>query len=163
MRNWNHALGLAFAAVVAVGYGCNSSDSSTPPQSFSLDGMTYTEKYTCNETFTGGPPYSCPDLNATDVINFQSTGSNHYVGHDVPDTGFVYNGDLVGTVFTWSATSPDGYTESGTWTFTSNGDSFAGSSDYVADPPGAYSGHCNTTGTVGDMSTPPDPPAPTGC
>jgi hypothetical protein len=158
------ALGVAFVAALGLGLGCNSSsyDNSPPPQNPSLDGKTYTEKYTCNEIF-GAPPLSCPDLNVTDVINFQSTGGNTFEGRDVPDTGYVYTGTLSGTTLTWTATSPLGYTESGTWTFSASFDSFSGSSHYedAAVPP-SYSGDCNTNGVLAP-GTPSDPPLPSGC
>jgi len=90
---------IAFVAALGLGYGCSSSDDppSNVPQSFSLDGRTYTEKYTCNETFTGMPT-ECVDVAVSDVIVFTSTGGNNYTGEDVPDTGFVYTGTLNGTV-----------------------------------------------------------------
>ena len=163
MQRATPALVFVFVAVLGSAYGCGASNYSDPetPQDFSLDGATYTEKYTCNETFTG-QPVACVDLAVSDVVTFQSTGTYTYVGHDVPDTGFVYNGTLIGTLFNWSATSPDGYTETGTWAFSANGDSFSGASHYVADDL-TYSGDCNETGVLGTVDVPPDPPLVAAC
>ncbi len=88
------------------------------------------------------------------MILFTSTAPGIYTGADVPDTGFVYNGTLSGTTFTWNAVSPLGYTETGIWTFSADGSTFSGSSHYVADPPGNYSGDCNETGVLGSEFTP---------
>jgi len=153
---------IAFVAALGLGCGCSSSDNnSTPPPTFNLDGRTYTEKYTCNQTFTGMSA-TCADLNVSDVIAFQITGPYTYVGHDVPDTGFVYNGTLIGTLFNWSATSPNGYSETGTWAFSGNGDSFSGASHYIAND-GTYDGDCNETGVFGTGTVPPNPPLVFAC
>jgi hypothetical protein len=163
MKHAGIALWVAFGVALGLGFGC--SDSNRPASGSSkinLDGATYTEKYTCNEQFGGGPPTTCPDLNVVDVIAFTSTGVDTYTGLDVPDTGFVYTGTMSGTTFTWSATSPAGYTETGVWTFSADGSSFSGSSNYVANDL-SYSGTCNTNGVLGTVTTPPDPPLPSGC
>lgn len=157
MRRIQCAVLIAFVAAVLVGYGCSRDDRH---ELFDLDGKIYTEKFTCNKTFTGQSPV-CPDFNETDQIQFQRTGSSTFVARNVPDTGFVIDGTLFGVAFHWSAASPNGYTESGTWTFSSSGGSFSGASHYVADD-NSYSGDCNTNGLRG-YNTPPDPPAPAGC
>jgi hypothetical protein len=159
MKKFRIALGIAFAAALGLGYGCGGNNSTSPP--FTLGGKTYTEKYTCNQTFTG-TPVTCPDVNLTDTLLFQSTGPNTFVVHDVPDTGFVYNGTMVGQDFNWTATSPDGYTESGTWVFSVGSVTFSGSSHYTAND-GSYVGDCNTNGVIGTGTAPPNPPPPSGC
>jgi uncharacterized protein YgiB involved in biofilm formation len=153
----NRAVLIVFAATLLLGYGCSDDERH---QLFDLDGDIYTETFSCNQTFTGQQT-TCPDLNETDRIQFERTGPNTFEVRDVPDTGFVINGTLVGLVFTWNATSPNGYTESGTWTFSQSGGSFSGPSHYVANN-GSYTGDCNTNGDIG-LSTPPDPPRPAGC
>ena len=152
-----------FVMSLALGYGCGGASPTAPRTGFTLGGKTYTEKYTCNEQFGGVPPTTCPDLNEVDVIIFQSTGANTVVGYDVPDTGYVYTGTRTGDVLNWTAISPLGYTEAGTWTFSPDGSTFSGTSHYVANAPGIYAGDCTTNGVLGSGSTPPDPPLPTGC
>ena len=158
MKKLECALWIAFLAALAMGYGCGRADS--PHQLSNLNGKTYTEKYTCNLTSSGSPT-SCSDLNAIDHIIFHKTGTDTYEVRDVPDSGFIYNGTMVGDDFLWTATSPTGYTESGTWTFSARRDSFFGSSHYVADD-ASYDGDCNANGLLGS-ATPPDPPFPASC
>ena len=112
-----------------------------------------------SQAFTGQPEF-CADLNVTDDIRFTETTADAFTVLDVPDSGFVLQGNLVGTVFTWTAVSPNGYTEAGSWTFTSDLSSFAGSSHYVADD-GTYAGDCNETGV--QSGVPPDPPTIGAC
>jgi len=159
MRKELKSVGTAvFAAAVVAGIGCSHDDERH--QSFDLDGDIYTEKFSCNQTFTGQPT-TCPDFNQTDQIQFQQAGSNTWQVKNVPDTGFVITGSFSGLDFHWTATSPNGYTESGTWTFSSNGNTFAGPSHYVAND-NSYTGDCNTNGDIG-LGSVPDPPAPIGC
>jgi hypothetical protein len=148
-----------FLVVLAIGVGCGG-NSPEPRQSFKVAGKTYTEKYTCSQQFTGEAPF-CADLNAVDTIQFFSVGTNSYEVKDVPDTGFLYVGSFVERDFIWTATSPDGYTESGTWTFDARGNSFSGSSSYTAND-GSYSGECNTNGVLAP-SVPSDPPVLGAC
>jgi hypothetical protein len=124
-----------------------------------FDGARFTEVYSCNESFGGGP-LSCPDLNESDVLVFTSTGGDDYEVRDHPDMGYVYTGTLTGDDFAWTGVSPNGYTEVGTWTFDAARTEFSGSSVYTADD-NSYAGDCNETGAA--SGTPPDPPAPTGC
>lgn len=159
MMKVDRAFQIGFVAALALGYGCSST--TTPPPTFVLSGKSYIEKFSCNEQF-GGPPLSCSDLNALDAINFQSLGGDNFEVRNVPDSGFVRTGTLTGNTFTWTATSLGGYTESGAWTFSESGGTFSGSSHYVADPPGNFSGDCNTNGFLG-AGIPPDPPLPEGC
>jgi hypothetical protein len=153
---------MALVAALALACGCDSS--TTPSPVFVLDGKTYTEAFTCNRTPTGGGPVTCPDVNSTDVIQFQFVSGKTFVVHKVPDTGYVYTGNLTGMTFTWTAVSApaDAYTESGSWTFMADGASFSGSSHYVADD-GSFQGDCNTNGAIGITTTPPNPPSPAGC
>ena len=156
-RVW--AVGL-FTIALAAGFGCSNNGSDMPGSGnqFQVDGKSYNEIFTCSQQFTGGAPF-CADLNASDTINFHLTGGGVYEVRDVPDTGFVYMGTFSGTVFTWTATSPDGYTESGSWTFNLTATSFTGSSTYVAND-NSYTGECNTNGSIAPH-TPPNP-APIG-
>lgn len=147
-----------FLAAVAAGFGCESNDA--PPALFALDGDLYNKKFSCNQTFTGQPT-TCPDLNKTGTIQFQLVASNSYEAREVPDTGYLLTGSFSGLDFHWTATSPNGYFESGTWTFTLNGNSFLGQSQYFAND-GTYSGDCNTNANIG-LGPVPDPPAPIGC
>ena len=148
---------IGLVAAVLLGYGCSNDQRH---EAFDLNGRIYTEKFSCNKIFTGQPAF-CPDVNKVDQIGFQSTGSSTFEVRGIPDTGFVIDGALIGLDFVWTATSPNGYTESGTWTFSSSGASFAGPSHYVAND-ASYSGDCNTNGRFG-MSAPPAPPFPAGC
>lgn len=158
MTKTRSAAGVLFAAAVLAGFGC--SDDDERHQFFDLDGDVYTEKFSCNQLRTGLPT-TCPDFNESQQIQFNQTGSNSWRAEDVPDTGYVITGSFSGLDFHWTATSPNGYTESGTWTFSSNGNTFSGPSHYVANDL-SYSGDCNANGDIGVGSVP-DPPAPTGC
>lgn len=148
-----------FLVLLAVGVGCGGSEpvNNNP---FRVNGKVYQEKYTCSQQFTAQAPF-CADLNVVDTIRFDSTGSNHYEVRDLPDTGFLYTGTFTGQDFIWTATSPDGYHESGTWTFDAKGDVFSGSSTYTADD-GTYTGECNTNGLLAP-TTPADPPLLGAC
>jgi len=150
---------IVLAAAIATEYGCNDNNPAAPRST--PGGKSYTEKYTCNEEFGGVPPTTCPDLNVVDEIAFTATGTDTYEVRDVPDSGFLMTGTMAGDVFTWSATSPNGYTETGTWTFSSDHSSFSGSSHYVAND-NSYAGDCNETGLQG-TTAPADPPSPPGC
>lgn len=153
--------GCVYAALFAtalVGFGCNNDDD-TPVVPI-LDGRTYTEMYKCSQTFTGGDPF-CADDNATDSLAFNHVSGNTYEVRDVPDTGFAYTGTLSGQTFTWTADSPDGYTEAGVWVFSSDFSTFEGASEYVADN-ATYAGECTTTGAE-DPATPAEPPAIGAC
>jgi hypothetical protein len=155
-RVW--AAGVLVVALAA-GLGCsNNTDTLGSGNQFHVDGNSYNEIFTCSQQFTASPPF-CADLNSSDTINFHLTGGGVYEVRDVPDTGFVYMGTFSGTVFTWTATSPDGYTEQGTWTFNMTATSFTGSSTYAAND-GSYTGECNANGSIAPH-TPPNP-APIG-
>ena len=157
------ALWIALVAALGMEYGCASPNANRPGSGkIELDGKTYKEKYTCNEQFGGVPPTTCPDLNKVDTIGFLSTGPNTFEVRDVPDNGYVLTGTLSGDTFIWSATSPLGYTETGTWIFSASADTFTGTSHYVATD-NTYAGDCNENGALGSGSIPPDPPLPTGC
>ena len=115
------ALGLG--AILMAGFGCGSNGNKTtvaPPGAVDINGFTFNEIFTCNETFTGAAPV-CADNQVADVIQFTSTGASTYEGRDVPDTGFIYTGTMSGLVLRWTAVSPNGYTESGSWTFAADG------------------------------------------
>ena len=157
-RRLKGAAAALFAAAVLAGVGC--SDDDDRHEFFELDEDIYTIKFSCNQTPTGQPTI-CSDFNESQQIQFELLSSNTYEARDVPDTGYVLTGSFSGFDFNWTATSPNGYTESGTWTFSSDGNTFSGPSHYEADN-GAYVGDCNTNGDVGVGSVP-DPPAPTGC
>ncbi|HEY2772605.1 MAG TPA: hypothetical protein VGK20_01005 [Candidatus Binatia bacterium] len=109
-----------------------------------LEKLVFNETFTCNERDFGGQAF-CADLDSTDSFQFTYKGSGHYEARDVPDTGFVYTGTLACRTFSWHATSPDGYSESGSWKFAADLHSFFGSSFYVAND-NSYSGACNETG-----------------
>lgn len=158
MKKSECAVLIVFVAAVLLGHGCTSDDDRH--ETFDLDGDTFTEKFTCNKTFTGQPT-TCPDVNQVDRLEFQRVGFRSYEVRNDPDTGFVIEGTLIGVTFNWTATSTSGYTEFGTWTFSSGGGSFSGPSHYTADDD-SYSGDCNTNGDRG-LSIPADPPSPTGC
>jgi hypothetical protein len=151
-----------FALALLAGIlGCSQkADKATPlaPPAVEVDGFVYNEIYTCSQTFGNGAPF-CADNRSGGKIQFTKTGTGTYRVRDVPDTGFVYNGTLSGLVFAWTAISPDGYTENGTWTFSSDGLGFAGISHYIADD-NSYNGDCSTTGAK-DPALPPAP-APIG-
>ncbi len=158
MKRIERAMLIAFVASVVLGQGCITHDKRH--ETFDLAGKIYTEKFTCNQTFTGQPAF-CPDLDEVNQLHFQSTGSSTFEVRNIPDTGFVIDGTLIGLSFDWTATSPNGYSESGTWTFSSGGGSFSGPSHYMATD-GSYSGDCNTNGVRG-LTAPPDPPLPDDC
>lgn len=157
MKSWKPLVGCGMGLAAMLELACGSSANKStvaPPGAVDINGFTYTEIYTCNETHTGSATV-CADNQVSDVIEFTSTGASTYVGRDVPDTGFVYTATMSGLVLTWSAVSPDGYTETGTWTFSADGSTFSGSSNYVADD-ATYNGRCNTNGA----KVPGVPPAP---
>ncbi len=159
MKKAESAVLIAFVAAVLLGHGCSSNDERH--EFFDLSGAIYAEKFTCNQT-PAGQPTTCSDLNEVDRLQFERDGFNTFEVRNVPDTGFVIHGTLIGLGFHWNATSPNGYTESGTWTFSRSGGSFSGPSHYVANN-GSYSGDCNTNGDIGLLTTPPAPPYPAGC
>jgi hypothetical protein len=151
----------AFGVLLVIGSGCSSTDdTSINTAIIQVDGKTFNEKYTCNESFDGGP-LSCVDLAVQDQIQFTLLSGNTYEARDVPDTGFLYTGTFNGLVFNWTATSPDGYTEAGSWTFGTSGNGFSGSSTYIADDL-SYQGSCKETGSV-VPNIPNDPPLVTAC
>jgi len=162
MRRFTSAFLGVFVVLLVIGSGCSSSDSSSINGSsmLQIDGKSFNEKYTCNESFGGGP-LTCADLAVQDTIQFTLISGSTYEARDVPDTGFLYTGTFNGLVFNWTATSPDGYTEAGSWTFGTSGNSFSGSSTYIADD-FTYQGSCKETGSV-VPNVPSDPPLVTGC
>jgi len=125
-----------------------------------LDGLIYVERYNCSQAFTGMPEF-CADADVSDTLQFTRTGANTYTVRDVPDTGFLYSGTLAGLTFTWTATSPNGYSESGTWRFVSDASTFAGTSHYVAND-NSYAGDCTQTGAR-SPATPAAPPPIGSC
>jgi hypothetical protein len=154
-------IGIVTVALVTGALGCSKSSESnktTPlaPPAVGLNGFTFNEIYNCSQSPASGIPY-CADRLSSDQVQFTKTSSNTYSVRDVPDTGFFYSGTLSGLQFTWTAVSPNGYTETGTWTFAADGLSFTGISHYVAND-NSYSGDCNTTGA----KAPAMPPAPAG-
>ena len=159
MRKTEWAVLVVFVSAVLLGYGCSTHDERH--EFFDLSGTFYTEKFTCNQTPTGQPTF-CSDRDEVDQLQFERDGFNSYEVRNFPDTGFVIHGRLIGLSFQWNATSPNGYTESGSWTFSPSGGSFSGPSHYVANN-GSYSGDCNTNGDIGLLGTPPAPPFPPGC
>ncbi len=150
--------GRFFAACLALAgaLGCSKSDKATPlaPPSVELDGLVFNQIYSCSESPASGVPF-CADHQVLTQLQFTKTSSNTYRVRNVPDTGLVYNGTLSGAVYTWNAVSPNGYTETGSWSFTSDGASFAGISHYIANDD-SYSGDCSSTGA----RAPGLPPAP---
>ena len=159
MRRPECAVLIAFVTAVLIGQGCSTNDERH--EAFDLGGKFFTEKFSCNETPTGQPTF-CSDLNEVDQLQFERDGFNTFEVRNFPDTGFVIHGTLIGLAFHWNATSPNGYTESGTWTFSPGGGSFSGPSHFVANS-GSYRGDCNTNGDIGLLGTPPAPPLPAGC
>lgn len=144
-------LGVAVGQSVALDCSCDACGSATTttplpggPGPGGLDGRTFNEIYTCIETPIGSDSF-CADHNVHDAIRFTHVGGGSYEVRDVPDTGFLSEGTIGCTTFAWVASSPGEYTESGTWNFTSDLESFSGSSLYLADR-FAYTGQCNTTG-----------------
>jgi hypothetical protein len=160
MRRVLRHLGPIAAVLVLAGSACTDSGNNKPnplaPPAVDVDGFTFNEIYNCSQTPAAGTP-TCADQLATDQIQFTKTSSNTYNVRDVPDSGFYYSGTLSGLDFTWTATSPNGYTENGTWTFAADGLRFSGTSHYVAND-NSYSGDCLTTGA----KAPAMPPAPPG-
>ncbi len=148
---------LVAVALLAGLPACSKNNKSTPlaPPAVELDGLVFNEILTCNQTPATGGTF-CADNQVPAQLKFTKTSSNTYRIHDVPDTGVVFNGTLSGLEFTWNAANPLGYTETGTWTFASDGASFAGISHYVANDD-SYSGDCSATGA----KDPARPPAPT--
>ena len=63
-----------FAGAVLVGLGCDNTDDRH--EFFDPDGDLYTEKYTCNQTFTG-QPVTCPDLQRSRPDSVQQDGDEH--------------------------------------------------------------------------------------
>jgi hypothetical protein len=137
---------------------CGSATTTTTipgcPAPDGLDGRSFNEIYTCIQSFGGDEPF-CADSNEGDTILFTHIGGGSYEIRDVPDTGFLYEGTIGCTTFTWVAQYPGEYTEQGTGEFSSDLESFSGSSIYVADD-FSYSGSCNETGAEAP-ATPPNP------
>ena len=116
-----------FGVLLVIGTGCDTTDTTAVnTQYVQVDGKTFNEKFTCNESFDG--PSTAP-------TSPQGPGPVHLVSgttyevRDVPDTGFRVHRKLQpGWSSTCTATSPDGYTAAGLWTFGTSGNSFSGSS-----------------------------------
>lgn len=150
-------------ACVAVSTSTTSTSTTTlagcPPQD-ALDNVDLNEIYTCIQKFTG-QSYFCSEQDEGDTIRFTHQGGGNYEGRDVPDSGFVYTASLSCTTLVWSAVSPNGYTETGTWEFSSDLSTFSGSSIYIATN-NTFQGQCLETGAV-SPATPADPPALPPC
>jgi hypothetical protein len=160
-------LNVAVGQPVPLACSCEACASSTTtttigdcPPADGLDDRTFNEIYTCSIAFGSEEP-SCADLNVGDAIRFNHTGGGIYEVRDEPDTGFVYNGALDCTTFTWDAVDPGEYTESGVWQFSGNLVSFSGSSTYEA-VDDSYTGECNATGREAP-ATPPNPTPVPAC
>jgi hypothetical protein len=163
MRRVIRGLGTVAIAIVVGGTACSkNSNKGTPlaPPAVELDGFTFNEIFSCSQSPASGIPF-CADLLTSDQIHFTQTSSNTYNVRDVPDTGFFYSGTLSGLQFSWTAVSPAGYTETGTWTFAADGLSFSGISHYAANN-NSYSGDCVTMGAK-EPAVPPAPPAIGAC
>ena len=138
----------AALAIALLMCACTSNSNKTllspGKSSLALDGLVYNQRFNCSQSFTGGAPF-CADQDVSDQIQFTKTGTNTYQARDVPDNGYLYTGSTSGITFTWTGTSPNGYTETGTWTFSADGATFSGTSHYVAND-NSYAGDCASTG-----------------
>jgi hypothetical protein len=133
-------------------------DAGAPPD---LDGVLFNHAFKCSETPANGAPAFCGDPSGMEQIRFVSTGTDAYDVVTVPDDGFVCSGTMAGLAFTWTASSPNGYEESGVWVFSADGTTFAGDSTYSAVDL-SYTGSCTGTGAV-DPSQPAAPDAVGEC
>jgi hypothetical protein len=127
-------------------------DAGAPPH---IDGVLFDHAYKCSQTPAGGGGAWCSDPGGVEQIRFVGTGVDTFDVVTVPDDGFVCSGTLAGLAFTWDATSPNGYHESGVWVFSADGTTFAGGSTYEAFDL-SYTGACAGTGAA-DPAAPAEP------
>lgn len=131
------------------------------PPSNGLDGLEFKETYSCAERIGDDPAY-CADDNTTITLHFEAQGGGgQYEVTEVPDSGYLKTGTLTCTTFVWSATQPGEYTETGTWVFSADLQSFAGSSTYEGISQD-YEGSCNITAAK-SPNLPPEPTAVPPC
>jgi hypothetical protein len=145
---------LLVIGLAAGGAACGG-DSPTPGTLRDLDGLVFNHAYKCSQTDPPPKGAWCADPSGMEKIVFKSSGANSYDVRDVPDHGFQMSGTVSGLTLTWTATSPNGYSEGGSWTFSADGSTFAGHSTYHALDL-SYSGACEGTGAV-DPGTPATP------
>jgi hypothetical protein len=155
MRGMRLIVALAFLLAIAV--GCDTSSDSKPSLVPDRDGVVFNHLYKCSQVGPSSTTEWCADPAGSEQIRFVKTGANTYSVEDVPASGWQQIGTVSGLNFHWHADSPNGYTETGTWTFSADGLTFEGDSSYVADS-GAYHGICTGTGAV-DPATPATPAA----
>jgi hypothetical protein len=137
-------LGL-FLVVLAIGVGCNDDDDDNGGN-FVVADKVYNQAFNCSQTPTGGTAF-CADANATGQVQITNLGGGNWEVREVPDSGFVATGTWTGRTFNFTATNPAGFTETGSWSFSESGNSFSGSSSYVADN-NAFTGECTIHGAV---------------
>jgi len=145
MRYTRAVLAGGFLVLLGIGAGCNDDDNNND-DNFTVANKVYNEVFNCSQTPTGSAAF-CADVNSTDQIQFTHMGGGNFEVRDVPDTGFVAVGTFSGRTFNFTATSPAGFTEAGSWQFNSSGNAFTGGSTYDADN-GSYVGECTVNGAV---------------
>jgi hypothetical protein len=146
MRYTKACLAGAIVIPLAMAIGCQNNDNNENGNGFSVANKTYTLVLNCSQTPTGSAAY-CADANTTSQLQFTNMGGGNWQAANVPDSGYLAIGTFSGRTFTYTATSPTGFTEQGTLTFGSTGNAFSGSSTYVADS-NAFTGECTMNGAI---------------
>lgn len=163
---------LSMTALAAIGVGGCSSDSGDDEgddcDSFDIEGG-YEERYSCETdgvctetdvTFyidIRPDPNDTNPADGTDYTFCETSGLGPLCIEDPPGTfKFSGSGTICGDTFTWTAISPGNFTESGTWTFADDGDTFMKESTYVSIG-GPGGGNCVGSGRRGGGAAPPPP------
>ena len=144
MRTIKACLAGSLVILSVIGVGCR--DSYSGRGSFSVANKNYNQVESCSQTATGSAAV-CVLTNASTQLTFTSLGSGQWQLMDVPDSGFLAVGTFTGRTFTFTATHPTGFTETGTIDFNSNGDQYSGASTYTAND-NSFTGACSFNGAI---------------
>ena len=124
-----------------------------------LDGLVFNRKERC-VVLVDFP--SCPESQLTsDVVVFEHTSGDHYLVRNVPDTGYVYAGNMDCRTFVGASLLPDDRDEIGRWFVQGAGSLFTGTSMTRARADRAPRS-CNVTAAKVPQ-TPSDPRDPGRC
>ena len=129
----------------SIGIGCHNNNDDNGTR-FSVANKTYNQVENCSQTPSGSAAF-CAQANTQTQLTFTNLGGGQWQAMNVPDSGFLAVGTFTGRTFTYTATSPTGFTETGTFIFNANGNQYSGSSTYTADN-NAFTGECNFNGAV---------------
>jgi len=144
MRTIHACLAGGFVILSVIGIGCHDNNSSRG--NFVVANKSYNQVESCCQTPTGSAAF-CALTNASTQLTFTNLGGGQWQAMTVPDSGFLAVGTFTGRTFTYTATNPTGFTETGTINFNSNGNQYSGTSTYTAND-NSFTGECNFNGAV---------------